>query len=221
MEELKRSAAERAGSSQSNPPPTAAGVDLTAAARAVEDFLRALGHPLDSDPQLTNTPQLVARAFHDDLLRGYRMRPAEILADTVAGSSSDFVVVRDLDITCMCPHHLLPASGVVHVGYVPNGRVVGLGALARLVECFSRRLILQETLCEQVAQALVTHLGARAAGCIAELEPACLRARGEEPAHARVLSMASAGAMRDDARLRDEFLSLAGMRTPQQKDPEP
>lgn len=210
MEELKRSGRPaRPASSQ----PTAASVDLPAAALAIEAFLTALGHPPSSDVQLASTGRLVAHAFHEELLRGYRMDPAQILADSVAISGSDFVVLRDLDITCMCPHHLLPASGVVHVGYVPNGKVVGLGALARLVECFSRRFILQETLCEQVADALVSQLGARGAGCIAELEPACLRARGEEPAHARVVSMASAGALRDDASLRREFLQLAGMST--------
>ncbi len=184
-------------------------VDLAAAAWAVEAFLTALGHPPQSDVQLAETGRLVASAFHDELLRGYRMDAAQLLAGAIATSSVDLVVVRAIDITCMCPHHLLPASGVLHIGYAPNGKLVGLGAIARLAECFSRRLILQETLCEAIADALVVHLGARGAGCIAELAPACLCARGTERAQARVLTMASAGAMRSDAGLRQEFLALA------------
>jgi GTP cyclohydrolase IA len=184
-------------------------VDLDAAAVAIEAFLRALGHPPDSDRQLRDTGRLVAQAFHGELLAGYRMDPAEILRESVAASGGDMVVVRSLDVSCICPHHLLPASGVVHVGYVPSNRVVGFGAIARLVECFSRRLILQETLCEQVAEALQTQLAARGAACIAELAPACLTARGERPAHARVVTSATTGSLQSDAQLRREFFAAA------------
>ena len=184
-----------------------ASVDLDAAARAIEAFLSALGHAPSGDPQLAQTGRLVATAFHEELLAGYRMDPAEILRDSVAASGGDLIVVRSLDVTCICPHHLLPASGVLHVGYVPGGRVVGLGALSRLALCFSRRLILQETLCEEVAAALERELGAPAAGCIAELAPACLTARGERPAHARVVTTATTGRLRHDAQLRHEFFA--------------
>jgi GTP cyclohydrolase I len=193
-------------------------VNLDAAAEHIEGFLRAIGHPPSSDPELANTGKQVAKAFHEELLRGYRMQPAQILAETIAAPGGDLVVVRDLDVTCICPHHLLPASGVVHIGYVPNGKLVGFGALARLAECFARRLTLQETLCEDVAQALVTHLGARGAACVAVLAPACLTARGEQPAHARVTSCATAGVLRDDAALRCEFFALAGLHA---KEPAP
>jgi GTP cyclohydrolase I len=189
-----------------------AGVDLSAAAHHIEEFLRALGHAPSSDPELANTGKLVASAFHDELLRGYRMDAAQILSEALAADGGDMVLVRDLDVTCICPHHLLPASGVLHVGYVPAGKLVGLGALARLAECFSRRLILQETLCEQIAEALATHLGAPFAACVAELSPACLNARGAHPAHARATSAASAGRARHDAALRAQFFALLGQR---------
>jgi GTP cyclohydrolase I len=197
-----------------HPANTAAGaVDLEAAAKHVEAFLTALGHAPSSDPELASTGKLVARAWSEELLRGYTMRPEAILADTLAADGGELIVVRDLETTCICPHHLLPASGVVHVGYVPNGKIVGFGALARLVECFARRLTLQETLCERVADALVQHLGARGAACVADLAPSCLTVRGEKPAHARVTSCATAGVLRSDAALRAELFSLVGTTT--------
>jgi GTP cyclohydrolase I len=184
------------------------GVDLAAAARAIEAFLTALGHPPASDPELHETGRLVAHAFHDELLAGYRMDPAEVLRETLNATSSGLVLVRDISVTCICPHHLLPATGAVHVGYYPNERIVGLGALARLARGFAARLILQETLCEQVADALVQHLGARGAGCVAQLEPACLTARGERAAHASVITTATSGLLRDDTAKRGEFFAV-------------
>lgn len=184
-------------------------VDLQAAARAIEAFLTALGHGPDSDPELRNTGMLVARAFHEELLSGHREDPAAILRDTLSATSEELIVVRDIPVTCMCPHHLLPATGVLHVGYLPGERIVGFGALSRLAHAYARRLILQETLCERVAQALVTHLGARGAGCVADLRPLCLTARGERPSCASVVTAATSGRLRDDAELRREFFALA------------
>jgi GTP cyclohydrolase I len=189
-----------------------AGVDLGAAAAAIEAFLRALGHAPEGDPQLRDTGRLVAKAFHEEFLSGYRMSAREILAESVAADGGELVLIRGLDVTCICPHHLLPASGVLHLGYLPAGRVVGLGALARLALCFSRRLILQETLCEEIVYALDRELGAAGAACIAELAPACLNARGERPAHARVVSVATSGRLQSDAALRAEFVALTRAR---------
>ena len=185
------------------------GVDLEAAAKAIEAFLRALGHAPDNDVQLAETGRLVAAAFGDDLLAGYRTSPAQVLRETVASSGGELIVVRDIAVTCICPHHLLPASGVVHVAYVPTTKVVGLGALARLAQCLSRRLILQETLCEQIALALETELGASGSGCIADLAPACLTARGENQAGARVVTAATRGKLQNDAQLRSAFFGCA------------
>jgi len=190
-------------------PGTQGPVDLPAAARAIEAFLTALGHPPDSDPELRGTGRLVATAFHEELLSGYRMHPAEVLRETMPAANSGMVVVRDITVTCICPHHLLPASGILHIGYLPEDRIVGLGAIARLGRGFASRLILQETLCEQVASALVTHLGARGAACIARLEPGCLTARGERAAHASVVTAAMSGVLQSDPALRNEFYALA------------
>jgi GTP cyclohydrolase I len=195
---------ERASTENAHP------VDLPAAARAIEAFLSALGHPPHADPELRETGMLVARAFHEELLSGHRADPAAILRETLAATASDLIVVRDLPVTCICPHHLLPASGVLHLGYLPGARIVGFGALSRLALAYARRLILQETLCERVAEALCAHLGARGAGCIAELQPQCLCARGDRPAQATVVTAATSGELRHDPERRREFFMLAG-----------
>lgn len=184
-------------------------VDLEAAARAIENFLTALGHAPTSDAQLRETGKLVARAFHEQLLAGYRDDPAEILRESIAAHGGDLVVVRGVAVTCMCPHHLMPAKGVLHLGYLPGQKVVGLGALSRLAQCLSRRLTLQENLCEEVAAALMGELGARGAACIAELHPTCLTARDDSTAHADTVSVATLGLLRSDAQLRSEFFVLA------------
>lgn len=159
------------------------------------ELLRALGFSPEREPDLSKTAQLVADAYADELLVGYRLDPAQILAQGVGAASAELVAVRDIQATVMCPHHLMPASGVVHLAYAPSDRVVGFGALARLVTCFTRRLTLQETLVQSIANALVAHLGARGAACAAVLSPTCLTARHEDCHAARAISVASAGEM--------------------------
>ncbi|MEM1415555.1 MAG: GTP cyclohydrolase I [Myxococcota bacterium] len=180
-------------------------VDLEGAAAAVEALLVALGHPPGSDPELAETGRRVAEAMRDDLLAGYRADAGEILGESTSATSPGLVAVTDIAALVMCPHHLLPALGVAHVAYWPGEKLVGLGALARLVDCFGRRLVLQEVVAQQVADALVTHLGARASACMLDLAPTCVQARGERQARARSVSLAVAG--EDDARLRDAMLA--------------
>lgn len=173
-------------------------VDLARAARAIEEFLCAVGAPVGDDPELAETGRRVAEAFADDLLAGYRMDPRTILAEATASAAPGLVSVTDVATSTMCPHHLMPASGVVHVSYLPGDRVVGLGALGRLVDCFSRRLILQEDLGQRIADALVVHLGARGAGVMVDLAPTCLTARGDRRHGARAVTLAFAGVMKED-----------------------
>lgn len=179
--------------------------DIDAAAAAIERFLEALGHPVDSDPELAQTGRRVAEAFAHELLAGYQLDPARILADTTATQAPGMVLVTDVATTVICPHHLLPAPGVVHLGYLPSDRVVGLGALARLVECHARRLVLQEDVGESIVRSLVTHLGARAAGCVVELRPTCVTARGSRQHSVRAITLAFAGDA--DSGFREELLA--------------
>lgn len=190
---------------------TRARADLERAARAIESFLEALGVPISSDPELQGTGRRVAEAFANDLLEGYSLDPAAILAEATSSSAAGLVVVTGVATTAICPHHLLPASGVVHVGYLPGSKVVGLGAIARLVDCFARRLILQEDLGQHVADALVEHLGARGAGVVVDLVPTCMTARGGRRHGARAVTTAWSGVMADEAAARQELLSAVAL----------
>jgi GTP cyclohydrolase IA len=200
-------AAGRKGVAPSLPPAGA----LEPAALAVARFLDALvPAPARDAPDLAATPERVATAWARDLLDGYRKDPSAILAETMRARGSDLVAVTGLDFHSMCPHHLLPSRGVAHVAYVPGARVVGFGQLARLVDCFAHRLVLEEDLARLVAEALVQHLGARGAACVLDAEQACLTVRGERRRRARTHAQCFLGTLETDARLQRRFLALCG-----------
>ena len=181
-----------------------------AAARAVERFLEAVGVPtaVRARPDVAGTPERVAEAFLTDLLDGYRRDPAQVLSEWMPASSGDLVAVTGIDFHAVCPHHLLPYRGVAHVAYLPGRRVVGFGQVARLVDALAHRLVIEEDLARQVAEALVRHLGARGAACALDAEQLCLTVRGERRRGARAHVQCFAGSMRRDARLQRRFLDL-------------
>jgi len=179
------------------------------AERAIRDFLKALGH--DPTTQiLRDTPRRVVDAFFDELLAGYAMDVAELLdagSEPAGGARTGIVVVRDVDVSTVCPHHLMPAVGAATVAYEPGPRILGLGTLAKLVQTYARRLSLQEQIGADVVEALVQH-GARGAYCRLELKHSCLSARGAEQHHASVASTASAGCFATEAGLAALALAL-------------
>lgn len=177
--------------------------------RAVAAFLDALGLPpgVRRGPDLAGTPARVAEAWRADLLDGYGRDPAAILAETMPAAGRDLVAVTAIDFHSVCPHHLLPSRGLAHLAYVPGGRVVGFGQLARLVDALAHRLVLQEDLARQVVEALMTHLGARGAACVLEAEQMCLSVRGERRARARAHAQSFAGALARDGALQRRFLA--------------
>ena len=186
-------------------------VDREAAARAIEDFLRALGH--EPVGELGGTGERVADAWADDLLEGEPIDAAAILREGSIHSAADpgVVVVRDLSVTTMCPHHLLPAHGTALVAYLPGDRIAGIGTLAHVVDALSRRLTLQETIGAEVVRLLVGELGARGAVCRLALTHSCLIARGERKFGAVVETTAVAGSPGDSAWDRELlFASLRG-----------
>ena len=160
-------------------------IDRDAAARAIDAFLRALGHDPSSE-ELRETGARVAEAWDQDLLAGEAVDvPALLLAESFpapSGGGDTLVVLRDASTATMCPHHLLPALGTATVAYVPGDRVAGLGTLARVVDAFARRLTLQERIGEAIADALTTSLGARGVAVSLRMRHACLAARGERQA---------------------------------------
>jgi GTP cyclohydrolase I len=179
-------------------------VDLDAAAAAVEDLMRALGMRPE-DPHLVRTPWRVARAYAELL------SPREFGLTTFPNDEEydELVVARDIPFTSICEHHLLPFTGTAAVGYLPGARILGLSKLARVVELFARRPQVQERMTKQVANWLDTHLRPRGVGVVVRAEHTCMTLRGVQARGSTTVTSALLGALRDDARTRGEFLSLA------------
>jgi GTP cyclohydrolase I len=175
--------------------------------RAVQAFLAASGADL-SDPNVKGTPERVTRAWLDEFLDGYRTSAQDALGERFPAPGDpggELVVVTHLRYRSVCPHHLLPYEGTAHIAYAPRGEVVGFGRLARLLDCFAHRLILQEDLAREVARSLKDVLGSPATACVLEAEMTCLRLRGENQQHARTHAEAYEGALRKDGPLRREL----------------
>lgn len=181
--------------------------DSARAVAAVRELLAAIGE----DPQrdgLQQTPDRVARAF-EELTAGHRASVTDVLGVTFDLGHQELVLVKDIAVHSLCEHHLMPFHGRAHVGYIPgaDGRITGLSKLARLVEIFSRRLQVQERMTTQIADALMSELGA--AGCIVviECEHMCMSMRGVQKPGATTTTSAVRGALRDAA-TRAEAMSL-------------
>lgn len=172
-------------------------VDREAAERAIAAFLTALGHDPRKNPELAETPARVTEAFQKDLLDGYDVDVAGLLRAESSplgpAGPRGLVVVRDIHLTTMCPHHLLPGLGVAAVAYLPGEAIVGIGTIARVVEAFSHRLTLQESIGENTVRALIDHASARGAYCRLEFRHSCLEARGARKHGATVVTVARAG----------------------------
>ena len=181
--------------------------DLPAMRSALETFLEAAGvRRVRRD--MARTPERAARAWRDELLAGYALSPAAILDPLVASRGRDVVAVRDIPFVSTCPHHLLPFHGRAHLAYLPDGAVVGVSRLARLVHCLSRRLQIQEDLTASLAREL--HLGTRGRGaaCVMEATHLCMTQRGHEAGGSVVVTASFTGCYEDDARLRSQVLSI-------------
>jgi GTP cyclohydrolase I len=147
------------------------------------------------------------------LTRGYEMTAEDAVGSAVFEEEhQQMVLVRDIGFYSLCEHHMLPFFGLAHVAYIPDGRIVGLSKLPRIVEVFARRLQVQERLTEQIATALEGVLQPAGVGVVIEAEHMCMAMRGVQKQGSRTITSALRGAFRDDSRTRDEFLLLAHQR---------
>jgi GTP cyclohydrolase I len=178
-------------------------IDAPAAERAVADLLRALGHDPES-PHLAETPRRVADSFAE-LLTGPQFDLTTFPNDE---GYNELVLATGIPVQSLCEHHLLPFSGVAHIGYLPGDRILGLSKLARVLELFARDLQVQERLTQQVADWLKEHLEPRGVGVVIEAEHLCMSLRGVRATGARTITSALHGLLREDARSRQEFFSL-------------
>jgi GTP cyclohydrolase I len=178
-------------------------IDVDAAQRAVTDLLLALGHDPGS-AHLHETPRRVASAYAELLT------PRSFTLTTFPNDEGydELVLARGIPFVSLCEHHLLPFSGVAHVGYIPGERILGLSKLARVVELFARGLQVQERLTKQVADWLTEQLRPRAVGVVVEAEHSCMSLRGVRAVGTTTVTSALQGLLRDDLRSRAEFFAL-------------
>jgi GTP cyclohydrolase I len=187
--------------------PASREIDLAGAEEAVRALLGALGQDPDSD-HLRDTPRRVALAY-EEFLTPRRFVPTTFPNDE---GYDELVVARDIPFHSLCEHHLLPFSGVAHVGYLPGARILGLSKLARVVEHFARRLQVQERLTKQIGDWLDDRLAPKGVGVVLEAEHLCMSLRGVQAVGSRTVTSSLHGLVRDDARTRAEFLDLSGTR---------
>ncbi|WP_151083639.1 GTP cyclohydrolase I FolE [Nocardioides cynanchi] len=182
--------------------------DHDRAAAAVRELLIAIGEDPDREG-LKDTPDRVARAYAE-LTTGIRQVPEDVLTTTFDLGHDEMVLVRDIELWSMCEHHLVPFTGVAHVGYIPaeSGKITGLSKLARLVDVYAKRPQVQERLTTQVADALVAALDARGVIVVIEAEHLCMTMRGVRKAGARTITSAVRGQMHSNAATRSEAMAL-------------
>jgi GTP cyclohydrolase IA len=174
----------------------------------VEQMLTRLGEDPERDG-LKRTPLRVAQAM-DFLTSGYDMSLETVVNDALFEAESDeLVIVRDIEFYSLCEHHMLPFYGKAHIGYIPNGKIIGLSKLARIVDVFARRLQVQERLTAQVAGALMDLLDAQGVAVITEASHFCMMMRGVQKQNSFTISTALRGILKDDPQLRAEFMALA------------
>jgi GTP cyclohydrolase I len=188
--------------------PVEKAVDLDRIERAIREILIAVGEDPDRDG-LRRTPTRVAQAYAE-LFAGLRVAPESVLTTTFEADHDELVLVRDIDLVSLCEHHLLPFTGVAHVGYIPgpDGRLTGLSKLARLVEVYARRPQVQERLTSQVADTLMRVLKPRGVIVVVECEHLCMAMRGIRKPGARTVTSAVRGTFKRDAKSRAEAMSL-------------
>jgi GTP cyclohydrolase I len=176
-----------------------------------EELVRATLEAMGEDPHregLRETPERVARSL-SFLTRGYGLSVEEAIGDAVYDEPHDsMVMVKDIEIYSLCEHHMLPFFGKAHVAYIPDGKIVGLSKLPRVVEVFARRLQVQERLTEQIAQALEEVLQPQGVGVVVEAYHLCMMMRGVQKQNSKTITSAVRGLFRSDPRTREEFMQL-------------
>ncbi|QEL10899.1 GTP cyclohydrolase I FolE [Kushneria phosphatilytica] len=174
---------------------------------------RAIIEGLGEDPDregLRETPMRAAKAM-GFLTRGYQQSLDEVVNGAVFTSSSDeMVLIKDIELYSMCEHHMLPFIGKCHIGYLPNGKVLGLSKFARIVDMYARRLQIQEELTRQIADAIVEATDARGVGVIVEARHLCMMMRGVEKQNSSMKTSVMLGDFRQSQATRNEFLNLVG-----------
>ena len=188
--------------------PDQPGPHLQPFADHIRDLLAALGEDPGREG-LAKTPERVESSLRF-LTQGYHMSVADAIGDAVfAETHQSMIMVRDIELYSLCEHHLLPFFGRAHVAYIPDGKILGLSKVARIVDVFARRLQVQERLTDQIADAIMEVLKPTGVGVVIEAAHFCMMMRGVEKQNSRAVTSALRGIFRDDSKTRVEFLRLA------------
>ncbi|MCB0076870.1 MAG: GTP cyclohydrolase I FolE [Anaerolineales bacterium] len=174
---------------------------------AVREILRAIGEDPDREG-LRRTPERVARMY-EELTEGYHVDPAKLINEAIFEVDyDDMVLVRDIDYASLCEHHMLPFLGRAHVAYLPNGKVIGLSKIPRIVEMFARRLQVQERMTTEIADFLMHHLEPKGVAVVVEGQHLCSMIRGVRKPNSTMVTSAMRGGFRKDSRTRSELMAL-------------
>jgi GTP cyclohydrolase I len=157
---------------------------------------------------LKDTPNRIARAWRDEIFVGYQKDPKEVLTTFQTDGYNQIILLRDIEMFSMCEHHMLPFTGVAHIAYIPNERIIGVSKLARLLDIYARRLQIQERIGEQVTNALMEYLKPQGAACIIEAVHMCMRMRGVSKQRSTMVTSSVKGVFFEDARARSELMEL-------------
>ena len=177
----------------------------------MDELVRRLLVGLGEDPEregLARTPERVARSL-SELTAGYAQTVEEVVGQGVfTEDCSEMVMVQDIEFYSLCEHHLLPFYGRIHVAYIPDGRIIGLSKIPRIVDVFARRLQVQERLTQQIAQAIDTVLSPKGVGVVANASHLCMMMRGVQKQNSGAMTSCLLGSFRSDPKTRNEFLGL-------------
>jgi GTP cyclohydrolase I len=188
----------------------------TLTSASFEDLVKEILVRLGEDPLregLLRTPARVRKAF-EFLTKGYNEDPESLLKNALFTVTYDeMVIVKDVEVFSLCEHHVLPFFGKVHVAYIPNGKVIGLSKIPRLIEIFSRRLQIQERLTTQIAETIQKVIQPQGVGVVIEARHLCMMMRGVEKQHSAAVTSSMLGCFRDEEETRQEFLSLIRQRS--------
>ncbi|RBQ29488.1 GTP cyclohydrolase I FolE [Aliarcobacter vitoriensis] len=174
---------------------------------AVKNILEYVGEDINREG-LLDTPKRVRKAY-EFMFSGYQLNPKEIIQKALFTSTNDeMVVVKDIEFYSFCEHHMLPIIGKAHVAYIPNGKVVGLSKIPRVVDVFARRLQIQEQMTEQICEALNEHLKPKGVAVMIDARHMCMEMRGVEKICSTTVTSSLRGLFKSDKKTKDEFLSI-------------
>lgn len=176
----------------------------------IEQLVKSILEDIGEDPSregLIDTPRRVAKSYKD-LFGGYSQSPEEILTVFDGENYDEMIICKDIDFYSNCEHHMLPFFGKIHIGYIPNNKIVGISKLPRIVDIFAKRLQNQERLTQQIAQTLSELIKPKGVGVVVEAKHLCMMSRGVQKQNSLMTTSSTMGLFKKDARTRSEFLKL-------------